>query len=370
MLGPMKTLWSGTRAVVLMLALGLVACGGTELTVECTWNANTLFCKVDSGGLMPVDATVPAKVKCGTRERARSFTASLDPGQTASFEAPAAVPVELHDLCAASMDKPDVASDWVRAIHLYAWYWLLLGLIGGLIGWLKRRPIKGVLYGLFLGPLGWIATFGSTDARLGTCGACDGLVPQGAQLCPHCQSPVEPPESGAQRRRAVLAVLAATAILGGLAVGVIVVSGPEGNVTNPVVAPLGLHQDPPVQKRVVKPIKEADKGSVRVRMRSAKLIKKEDKPALALRMQNATERTMATIAFRVECTLSDGSEGVDVLRYKEELAAGKRMPRGFYWLLGECRLAKTVDVVATGITYADDSTETLERTTNTVISAR
>jgi len=66
--------------------------------------------------------------------------------------------------------------------------WLVLGLIGGAIGSRKGRTGAGFLFGILLGPIGWIVILLGPD--LGPqpikCQECKGPLEPGATRCRHC----------------------------------------------------------------------------------------------------------------------------------------------------------------------------------------
>lgn len=66
------------------------------------------------------------------------------------------------------------------------------GVIGGLLGHaLKDRPNAGVLLGLLLGPIGWLAVFALKD-NLRKCPSCLGRVENDATTCRHCRADLPP----------------------------------------------------------------------------------------------------------------------------------------------------------------------------------
>lgn len=62
---------------------------------------------------------------------------------------------------------------------------LVCGLIGYAIGNTKGQPWGGFLFGMLLGPLGWLLTLVSGDVRP-TCSECGGVIVEGARRCKNC----------------------------------------------------------------------------------------------------------------------------------------------------------------------------------------
>ena len=64
--------------------------------------------------------------------------------------------------------------------------WLVMALIGALIGQNKGRPVEGFFAGLLLGPLGLIFII-ARSARW-KCPECGGAIEKGVRKCRHCGS--------------------------------------------------------------------------------------------------------------------------------------------------------------------------------------
>lgn len=58
-------------------------------------------------------------------------------------------------------------------------------LVGWLIGKSKQREGAGILYGLLLGPLGWIVMILFPSAGM-KCPHCGGIAKKGCSVCCHC----------------------------------------------------------------------------------------------------------------------------------------------------------------------------------------
>jgi hypothetical protein len=73
--------------------------------------------------------------------------------------------------------------------------WLVSGVIGGVLGERKDRRGEGVVLGILLGPIGWLAMLCGKDERR-TCYACAEPIKNAAKFCPHCgrQQPERKPE--------------------------------------------------------------------------------------------------------------------------------------------------------------------------------
>jgi len=72
-------------------------------------------------------------------------------------------------------------------------YVLIFGLVGWLIGDQKGRAGAGFLFGILLGPIGWVVVLlgpnlkaAKESARLRKCPYCAELVQPDAKLCKHC----------------------------------------------------------------------------------------------------------------------------------------------------------------------------------------
>lgn len=69
-------------------------------------------------------------------------------------------------------------------IYLISWI-LINSLIGGAIGQSKKRVGAGVLFGLLLGPIGWLLI--AAGPNMGPkCPECGGTVVEGAKKCKNC----------------------------------------------------------------------------------------------------------------------------------------------------------------------------------------
>ncbi len=75
-------------------------------------------------------------------------------------------------------------SDTVYLIYLLFWL-IIFGGIGALIGRNKKRELAGFLWGMFLGPLGWLLVAVGPDYSR-KCPDCKGKVPDDAKKCKHC----------------------------------------------------------------------------------------------------------------------------------------------------------------------------------------
>lgn len=67
---------------------------------------------------------------------------------------------------------------------------VISALIGALIGKYKGQAGGGAALGFLLGPIGWLITALSSDARQ-KCIECGGVVAEGARKCMHCGSTIE-----------------------------------------------------------------------------------------------------------------------------------------------------------------------------------
>ena len=70
--------------------------------------------------------------------------------------------------------------------------------VGLIIGRAKGNEKAGMLWGAFLGPLGWIIAALTIKDTRNPCPKCKGPMPQGATKCMHCGSDVKP-QSGYYR---------------------------------------------------------------------------------------------------------------------------------------------------------------------------
>lgn len=73
---------------------------------------------------------------------------------------------------------------------IYVICWLMSGLIGTLVGIWTRKPIAGAVWGLAVGPAGWLLV-GFTADRRPKCAECLATVNLHARKCKHCGSPIE-----------------------------------------------------------------------------------------------------------------------------------------------------------------------------------
>ncbi len=97
----------------------------------------------------------------------------------------------------AALDRNDLAAvqamlDGCLAILLdpLLWKWAIAltvacGLVGAAIGWVKGRPLPGLLWGLALGPIGWIVIVLS-KSKLPECPDCGRTNSDRARTCRHC----------------------------------------------------------------------------------------------------------------------------------------------------------------------------------------
>lgn len=67
----------------------------------------------------------------------------------------------------------------------FLFIWIVVALIGYAIGKSKGRPGAGFVWGLLLGPIGWLVILVAGDFRR-KCPECLGAVPDGARRCGHC----------------------------------------------------------------------------------------------------------------------------------------------------------------------------------------
>jgi predicted RNA-binding Zn-ribbon protein involved in translation (DUF1610 family) len=69
--------------------------------------------------------------------------------------------------------------------------WILVGgLVGHLCGQARGRKTEGTIWGIVLGPIGWLVILCGKDARP-RCPECGGVVVAGARKCQHCGSAIE-----------------------------------------------------------------------------------------------------------------------------------------------------------------------------------
>lgn len=65
---------------------------------------------------------------------------------------------------------------------------IIMGLIGGLIGYERGRVFGGFIASLFLGPLGWLIAYFLPTAKTHQCPHCGGLIVPGFLKCQNCGS--------------------------------------------------------------------------------------------------------------------------------------------------------------------------------------
>lgn len=69
---------------------------------------------------------------------------------------------------------------------LYLLLWIIIGaLVGTVIGQQKDRAGAGLLFGLLLGPIGWLIIAAGPNLKP-KCTECGGIVPEGVNRCMHC----------------------------------------------------------------------------------------------------------------------------------------------------------------------------------------
>ena len=78
------------------------------------------------------------------------------------------------------------------SLDAYVIGWIVVNaLIGGAIGQTKNRVVAGVVFGVLLGPIGWLLV--AVGPNLGRkCQECGGVVEKGVRKCKHCGSSLEP----------------------------------------------------------------------------------------------------------------------------------------------------------------------------------
>ena len=69
-------------------------------------------------------------------------------------------------------------------------FWILCGLIAGMIGSSKGAALSSFFLGILLGPIGVIIALVSNGDRR-PCPYCKELVREKAVVCPHCQRDIE-----------------------------------------------------------------------------------------------------------------------------------------------------------------------------------
>lgn len=83
------------------------------------------------------------------------------------------------------MPKGDVLFFWIG-------YGLIFGLLGVLIGRVKNRRLAGFVFGLLLGPLGWLIVLVGPNLYP-KCPECGGVVVPNARKCKNCGSVLSSP---------------------------------------------------------------------------------------------------------------------------------------------------------------------------------
>ncbi len=76
----------------------------------------------------------------------------------------------------------------------FLFLWLIFAVIGALIGRSKGRVLAGFLWGLFLGPLGWLIVALAKGNRK-QCPSCRSWVDGQASACPKCGRDISQPAS-------------------------------------------------------------------------------------------------------------------------------------------------------------------------------
>lgn len=80
-------------------------------------------------------------------------------------------------------------------------FWLVCGIVGGIIANSKGAGVQGFILGLMLGPLGVLAAF-AVDGRM-ACTRCGTKLNGRPQICPQCHEPVahglDSPDSASDR---------------------------------------------------------------------------------------------------------------------------------------------------------------------------
>lgn len=78
-------------------------------------------------------------------------------------------------------------------------YVLVFGLIGVALGARKGRPFAGFVFGVLLGPIGWLIVAVGPDVKateqatlMRKCPHCAELVQPGAKVCKHCRRDIAP----------------------------------------------------------------------------------------------------------------------------------------------------------------------------------
>jgi hypothetical protein len=92
-----------------------------------------------------------------------------------------------------AMDVPYIATIWIAS-----------ALIGGLIGNRKKQVASGVIWGLLLGPLGWVVVL-LLPSRGPRCSECGGVLPSSkVAKCMHCGSDVVCAPAVARKERSAI----------------------------------------------------------------------------------------------------------------------------------------------------------------------
>lgn len=72
-------------------------------------------------------------------------------------------------------------------------YFVVFGSIGLLIGQRRGRGFAGLVWGMVLGPVGWLLMFllpSAASRKAGACPHCGGVLPVGQMSCNHCGNAV------------------------------------------------------------------------------------------------------------------------------------------------------------------------------------
>lgn len=85
---------------------------------------------------------------------------------------------DLLDRCTAMLLDP-VLWSWLIGITVAS------GVVGALIGWIKGRWLAGLVWGLVLGPIGWLVV-ALLPSGMQECPECGRRNQPGAKVCRHC----------------------------------------------------------------------------------------------------------------------------------------------------------------------------------------